>query len=58
MEKALKIIGIIVAIGVFIGFLISLHSFAFSGDIEDGIWAVLFALVLRAETSVKVKVGD
>ena len=58
MEKALKIIGIIVAIGVFIGFLVSLHSFAFDGDIKDGIWAVLFALALRVETSVKVNGGE
>ena len=57
MEKALKVIGAIIVIGVVIGFFVSLHSFAFTGDIKDGIWAVLFAIALRVETSVKVAGG-
>ena len=57
MEKALKVIGAIIVIGVFIGFLISLLAFAITGDIKDGIYAVLFALALRVETSIKVDGG-
>jgi len=57
MEKTLKVIGAIIVIGVVIGFLFSLLAFAFTGDIKDGIWAVLFALALRVETSVEVDGG-